>query len=137
MCCRRTIRRLVRCGCDCLIEVEVHDVFAGDAMGNLANTYWHLQRHQDALLLQEKTLEFRRRVLPKNHPDIGTTWCDVISLTWHMTIIVAGDSMGNLGSTFMALGRYQDAEAINKKTLEFMRCVLPENHPNIGATSAF
>ena len=54
-----------------------------------------------------------------------------------MTIIVAGDSMGNLGSTFMALGRYQDAEAINKKTLEFMRCVLPENHPNIGATSAF
>ena len=120
-----------------MIEAEVHDVFAGDAIGNLANTYWHLQRHQDALLLKEKTLEFRRRVLPENHPDIGTTWCDVISLTWHMTIIVAGDSMGNLGSTFMALGRYQDAEAINKKTLEFMRRVLPENHPNIGATSAF
>ena len=28
-------------------------------------------RHNDALLLQEKVVEFRRRVLPENHPDIG------------------------------------------------------------------
>ncbi len=40
-------------------------------MGNLANTYIALGRYQDALLLQEKTLEFRRRVLPENHPGIG------------------------------------------------------------------
>jgi hypothetical protein len=40
-------------------------------MGNLAATYGELGRHQDALVLQEKTLEFRRRVLPENHPDIG------------------------------------------------------------------
>ena len=40
-------------------------------MGNLADTYSALGRHQDALLLQEQTLEFRRRVLPQNHPDIG------------------------------------------------------------------
>ena len=40
-------------------------------MGNLAATYSELGRHQDALALQEKTLEFRRRVLPQNHPDIG------------------------------------------------------------------
>jgi hypothetical protein len=40
-------------------------------MGNLANTYRELGRHQDALVLEEKTLEFRRRVLPENHPDIG------------------------------------------------------------------
>ena len=45
----------------------------GDAMGNLANTYSALGRHQDAVVLQEKTLEFRRRVLPENHPDIGVT----------------------------------------------------------------
>jgi len=43
----------------------------GTAMGNLANTYNELGRHQDAVVLQEKTLEFRRRVLPENHPDIG------------------------------------------------------------------
>ncbi len=43
----------------------------GAAMNNLAATYHKLGRHQDALVLQEKTLEFWRRVLPENHPDIG------------------------------------------------------------------
>ncbi len=43
----------------------------GDAMGSLATTYRALGRHQDALVLQEKTLEFLGRVLPENHPEIG------------------------------------------------------------------
>jgi len=42
-------------------------------MHNLAVTYDALGRHQDALVLQEKTLEFRQRVLPENHPDIGVS----------------------------------------------------------------
>jgi hypothetical protein len=42
-------------------------------MNNVAATYSALGRYQDALVLQEKTLEFRRRVLPENHPDIGVT----------------------------------------------------------------
>ncbi len=45
----------------------------GTAINNLANTYSDLGRHQDALVMQEKALEFRRRVLPENHPDIGAT----------------------------------------------------------------
>jgi len=40
-------------------------------MSNLAAVHSDLGRHQDALVLEEKTLEFRRRVLPENHPDIG------------------------------------------------------------------
>ena len=40
-------------------------------MNNIAVSFRELGRHQDALELQEKTLEFRRRVLPQNHPDIG------------------------------------------------------------------
>ena len=40
-------------------------------MSNLASTYSELGRHADALALREKVLEFRRRVLPKDHPDIG------------------------------------------------------------------
>ena len=40
-------------------------------MGNLANSYSDLGRHQEAVEMEEKTLEFRRRVLPENHPDIG------------------------------------------------------------------
>ncbi len=45
--------------------------FPGTVMNNLAATYSALGRHQDALVLEEKTLEFRRRVQPENHPDIG------------------------------------------------------------------
>ena len=40
-------------------------------MHNLANSYGDLERYQDALALQEQTLEFLRRVLPENHPHIG------------------------------------------------------------------
>ena len=42
-------------------------------MGNLSTTYSALGRHQDDLVMKEKTLEFRRRVLSENHPDIGVT----------------------------------------------------------------
>ena len=40
-------------------------------MNNLAQTYRDLGRHADALAMGEQVLEFRRRVLPANHPDIG------------------------------------------------------------------
>ena len=40
-------------------------------MNNLAVTYGDLGRHADALALKEQVLEFRRRVLPEDHPDIG------------------------------------------------------------------
>jgi hypothetical protein len=42
-------------------------------MSNLAATYAALGRHHDALAMQEKMLEFWRRVLPENHPDLGAT----------------------------------------------------------------
>jgi len=40
-------------------------------MSNLASTYGALGRHADALAMGEQVLEFFRRVLPANHPDIG------------------------------------------------------------------
>ena len=40
-------------------------------MNNLAQTYSDLGRHDDALAMKERVLEFRRRVLPENHPSIG------------------------------------------------------------------
>ena len=40
-------------------------------MGNLAQTYSKLGRHADALAMGEQVLEFRRRVLPADHPEIG------------------------------------------------------------------
>ena len=42
-------------------------------MHNLASMYFSLGRHQEAVVMGEKTLEFYRRVLPENHPDIGAT----------------------------------------------------------------
>jgi hypothetical protein len=48
----------------------------GTAILNLAATYSALGRHQDALVMGEKALEFVLRVLPENHPDIGL--CHVI-----------------------------------------------------------
>ncbi len=40
-------------------------------MGNLAQTYSKLGRRADALAMGERVLEFQRRVLPADHPDIG------------------------------------------------------------------
>ena len=40
-------------------------------MGSLAVTYSDLGRHSDALAMKESVLEFYRRVLPADHPDIG------------------------------------------------------------------
>jgi hypothetical protein len=40
-------------------------------MNNLAGSYSDLGRHSDALAMRERVLEFLRRVLPENHPDIG------------------------------------------------------------------
>ncbi len=40
-------------------------------MNNLAETYRALGRHADALAMRERVLEFQRRMLPANHPDIG------------------------------------------------------------------
>ena len=54
----------------CLIVTRVWDG-TGKAMSNLSTTYSALGRHEDALVLKERVLEFQRRVLPENHPDIG------------------------------------------------------------------
>ncbi len=40
-------------------------------MNNLASTYEVLGRHADSLAMGEQALEFQRRVLPEDHPDIG------------------------------------------------------------------
>ena len=40
-------------------------------MNNLAQTYYTLGRHADALAMRERVLEFQRRVLSADHPDIG------------------------------------------------------------------
>jgi hypothetical protein len=58
--------RLVDRDATCFVDCN-----AGAAMSELAVSYSKLGRHEEALAMQERVLEFRRRVLPENHPDIG------------------------------------------------------------------
>jgi hypothetical protein len=53
-------------------------------MNNLSATYSALGRHSDALAMGEAALEFRRRVLPEDHPDIGEghVWRDIACGLW-------------------------------------------------------
>jgi tetratricopeptide (TPR) repeat protein len=81
-------------------------------MGNLASTYFALGRYQDALVLQEKTLEFRRRVLPENHPLIGAS-CFNISFNY-----------GQAGNFHLAIERAREA-------LRIWQTTLPPSHPDV------
>ena len=54
----------------------------GISMNNIAFCYDRLGKVQDALVLWEKTLVFRQRVLPENHPQIGEAKFSVF-LIWH------------------------------------------------------
>ncbi len=49
-------------------------------MKNMASVYFKLGRYADTLVMQERALEFYRRVLPENHPDIGKghVWSDAL-----------------------------------------------------------
>jgi hypothetical protein len=61
-------------------------------MNNLALTFGALGRHADALAMKKQALEFRRRVLPANHPDTGEGWvaCGVTVLMFFLrSLIVA------------------------------------------------
>jgi hypothetical protein len=47
----------------------------GNVMNNLANSYYFLERHNDALMMRENVLKLRRRYLPENHPLLGEHDC--------------------------------------------------------------
>ena len=82
----------------------------GDAMNNLSRTYFALGRHQDALAMGEKTLGFRRRVLPDNHPDIGI-------------------SCFNLGNSCHKVGDLHRALQFAREALSIFQATLPPSHP--------
>ena len=60
-------------------------MFEGLAMNNLSFSYVSFGRHADALVFREKVLEFRRRVLPEDHPNIGEADCMIDNL--HLLIV--------------------------------------------------
>ena len=74
-------------------------------MSTLAATYGELGRHQDALALREKTLEFRRRVLPENDPEIGVMrLCLLVGRVLLMRSVL-GSAMNELAASYSKLGQ--------------------------------
>jgi tetratricopeptide (TPR) repeat protein len=90
----------------------------GQAMNNIAAMYSALGRHQDALVLQEKTLEFWRRALPQSHPDLGTS-CFNLSLSYRQT-----------GDFHRAIERAREA-------LRIWQAALPPSHPHVKMAQEF
>ena len=81
-------------------------------MNNLAASYNYLGRRHDALALHEQTLEFRRRVLPQNHPDVGQSSFNV-SVCYHQA-----------GDVHRAVERAREA-------LRIWQAALPPSHPRV------
>jgi hypothetical protein len=103
-------------------------------MTNLANTCFHLDRHDEAAELLEKALSLLRLVLDENDPALGAVGfasCDTPSYQ-----ACAGTVMKMLATTYGALGRIDESLALKEKTLEFELRVLPANHPHLGHTSS-
>ena len=93
-------------------------------MSNLALTYSALGRHQDALVLQEKTLEFLRRVLPENHPDIGKVCYNISS------------SYRQAGECHRAIDRAREALSILQGVLPPSHSALKKAHERVRAIEA-
>jgi hypothetical protein len=87
-------------------------------MGNLAATYAVLGRHQDALAMREKTLEFERRVLPENHPDIGVS-CFKLCMSCHV------------------VGDLPRALQFSREALRIFQATLPPSHPHVKQAQQF
>jgi tetratricopeptide (TPR) repeat protein len=105
----------------------------------------------------ESVLEFRRRVLPPDHPHIGDTMYNLAlaygdlgrhedalamqesALEFRRRVLppdhpYIGSSMSDLAATYDHLGRHEDALAMQESVLEFRRRVLPPDHPAIGTS---
>jgi hypothetical protein len=84
----------------------------GFTMSSLASAYSALGRHQDALVMGEKALELRRRVLPKNHLS---------------TCI----SCLNVGVSYFKLGDLHRALPFAREALRMLQATLPPSHPHV------
>jgi tetratricopeptide (TPR) repeat protein len=106
-----------------------------------------------AIAIQERLLDLKRRVLPKHHPNSAATVCNLAtSYIAHGRLDEAveiledvvfgrdmsehhehlGTAINNLGVAYSELGRHTDALAMREKALRFYRRNSPENDPQIG-----
>jgi serine/threonine protein kinase/tetratricopeptide (TPR) repeat protein len=118
---------------------------------NLANTYFELRRHDDALKVREETLARRKQKLGPDHPETLLSMnalalsyaavrrhADAIKLyeealalhkqkfgpDHHATL----QNMGNLANSYAAVGRHDDALKVRQETLRLQKQQLGPDH---------
>jgi tetratricopeptide (TPR) repeat protein len=82
-------------------------------MSSLALTYGALGRHEDALAMQERALEFRRRVLPPGHPSIAV-------------------SLYNISLSYEQAGDMRRAFDCAREAVVIWQAALPPGHPHLN-----
>jgi hypothetical protein len=80
-------------------------------MNDLADSYAHAGRTQEALKLREETLKLRKAKLGPGHPDTLA-------------------SMNNLAVSYAVAGRIQEAIKLTEETLKLNKAKLGPNHPD-------
>lgn len=85
------------------------DTFTSSA--NLVTSYNDAGRNEEALQLEEKTLEVQRRILDEEHPDTLS-------------------SMADLADSYYNNGRKEEALQLREKTLKARRRILGAEHPD-------
>ena len=83
-----------------------------NAMESLARTYYRLKRLNDAKIMQEDVLKFRKRNFP-DHPSIGI-------------------AMTHLAITYQGLKHLDKAVKLKEDVLDLYKRVHPRGHPDIG-----
>jgi tetratricopeptide (TPR) repeat protein len=80
-------------------------------MMNIANSYYRLARHADAVKLHEETLSLKKAKLGLDHPDTLK-------------------SMMNLATVYDRLGRHEEALKLQEETLALRKAKLGPDHPD-------
>jgi tetratricopeptide (TPR) repeat protein len=105
------VQRELYFGCLIIIYMMTFIFFvAGGAMINLANAYFVLGRHQDALPMMEQALEIQQRGLPENHINVGI-------------------SCFNLCNYYHRAGHFDRALRMARKAMRIIQATLPPSHP--------
>jgi hypothetical protein len=102
-------------------------------MGSLATALSAVGLHYNALVMQENELEFRRRVLPENHPDIGEKRCVVWDCMFVCDVCETGRSLFNLTFYHQQAGDLHRAMVCAHEALRIWQVTLPPEHDYVVA----
>jgi hypothetical protein len=103
-------------------------------MSNLATSYGALGRHNEALAMRESVLEFRRRVLPENHPDIGEGCvrsghaCTLLRLI----LLFSAMALYNVSFSYETAKAPSRALQCAREALNIRQSALPTGHKDIA-----